>query len=347
MRRWLAISFVVLFVIAGVLILDGCKKDQRLFTPPPTPLNFVTPPGFPAPTYSFQSNPPTEEGFLLGRKLFYDGRLSVDGSVYCGSCHQPVAAFTTFEHDRSHGVNHNHTLRNAPGLFNLAWYPVFTQDGRTVSLHTIYQNHITTSTEMGETVGNVINKIKNDSSYKRMFREAFGTSEVTADRMFKALTQFVINLVSANSKYDKVLQGNASFTSQEQNGYTTFKNKCATCHAEPMFTDFSFRNTGLEIDQALNDFGRMRVTHDAADSLKFRVPSLRNLEFTSYYGHDGRYSLPRIMIEHYRTGVNQSATLDPLLTNGIQLTNIEEDNLVAFLRTLSDSSFLNNPRFRE
>lgn len=230
---------------------------------------------------------------------------------------------------------------------NLAWNPYFKQDGSASSLWTVYEKHITDTTEMGETITNVINKLQQDASYKSMFRSAFGDEKITAEKIYKALDQFVINLVSANSKYDKVKQGTASFTASEQAGYILFQSKCASCHAEPLFTDFSFRNIGLEIDHHLNDFGRMRVTGNKADSLKFRVPSLRNLEFTSYYTHDGRINLPRNVLKFYQNGVNQSATLDPQLTNGIQLTSIEEDNLIAFLRTLSDSSFLNNPKNRE
>lgn len=335
----------MLFVIEGSIALESCKKDP--FTPVPHSINFTVPPGFPAPTYSFRDNPLTEEGFLLGRKLFYDGRLSLDGNFPCSSCHQPIAAFTTFEHDRSHGYNHSHTLRNAPGLFNLAWYPVFLQDGGSNRLQTIYQNHITNPNEMAETMESVINKLKADTTYQRLFRNAFGSNQVTSGRIFSALSQFLINLVSANSKYDRVLQGTASFFPDEQNGYQVFRDKCAGCHVEPLFTDFSFRNVGLPADPLLNDYGRMRVTGNRADSLKFRMPSLRNLELTSYYSHDGRFSLPRHMIRHYRYGVVQSATLDPYLVNGIAMSDAEENDLVAFLRTLSDSTFLNNPRFRE
>jgi cytochrome c peroxidase len=165
--------------------------------------------------------------------------------------------------------------------------------------------------------------------------------------MYKALDQFVVSLVSANSKYDKVMQGQTSFSAQEQSGYTVFQSKCTSCHSGILFTDFSFRNIGLEVDPALNDYGRMRVTGNRSDSIKFRVPSLRNLEFTSYYMHDGRINFPRNVLRFYETGVNQSPTLDPLLKNGITLTQTEEDNLVEFLRTLSDSTFLNNPRFRQ
>ena len=133
----------------------------------------------------------------------------------------------------------------------------------------------------------------------------------------------------------------------EQSGYLLFQQKCASCHKEPLFTDFSFRNVGLEVDPNLNDHGRMKISGRSEDSLKFRVPSLRNVEFTSYYTHDGRLSLPRHMLWHYSSGVKQSPTLDPLLVNGIVLTSTEEDQLVAFMRTLSDSAFLNNPKNRE
>jgi cytochrome c peroxidase len=329
-------------VTAGSLFLNGCRKTSVETTVIP----FIVSGGFPQPLYNFAANPITEEGFQLGKKLFFDGRLSVDGRTDCGSCHQPLAAFTTYEHDRSHGVNNSHTLRNAPGLFNLAWYPSFNQDGSASNLETVYRNHITSPTEMGETVANVVRKIKDDASYKTMFRAAFGDEKVTEDRMYKALNQFVLSLVSANSKYDKMRRGEAFFDAQEAAGYAVFKTKCATCHTEPLFTDFTFRNVGLELDNALKDHGRMRVTGNRADSLKFRVPSLRNAEFTSYYTHDGRLNTFRTMIKHYRFSINGSATLDPLLANGISLTNQEEDQLVAFIRTLSDSTFLNNPRFR-
>lgn len=343
MKSRAVIFFIILFVTASSVLMNSCKKTELNLTR----INFTVPPGFPQPQYNFAANPLSEEGFLLGKKLFFDGRLSVDGNFPCASCHQPVAAFTTFEHDRSHGYNHSHTLRNAPGLFNLAWLTEYNQDGSAKTLDDVYRNHITSATEMGETIPNVLKKLNTDATYKRLFAAAFGDEKITEDRLYKALTQFVINLVSADSKYDKVKKGEASFTSEEQSGYAVFQTRCAVCHSEPLFTDFNYRNNGLEPDVALNDHGRKQVTRNSADDLKFRVPSLRNAELTSYYGHDGRLSVFRMMIRHYRTGVNQSATLDPLLTNGISLTNQQEDQLVAFIRTLTDSSFLNNPKFRE
>lgn len=258
-----------------------------------------------------------------------------------------MAAFTTFEHDRSHGVNNTHTLRNAPALFNLAWHKNFNQDGGADDLQQLYQQHISSPTVLGENTANIVNKLKADAEYKRMFVSAFGNDNITADKMFNALSQYVISLVSANSKYDRVKKGEISFTAEERNGYAVFEAKCGSCHREPLFTDLSFRNNGLEPDISINDLGRSKITGQDSDRLKFRVPSLRNLELTSYYGHDGRYSIFRMMIQHYRFGVTQSASLDALLTNGIQMTNSEENNLVAFLRTLTDSAFVNNPRFRQ
>lgn len=335
---------IVLFVAAGSLLLDSCRKTPMADT---TPLPFTVPQGFPQPTHNFGNNPITEEGFQLGKRLFFDHHLSADGHVSCGSCHQPLAAFTTFEHDRSHGVNGTHTLRNAPGIFNMAWYREFNQDGSSPNLETVYRNHFTSATEMDETIFNVITKINHDSRYKSLFKATFGDERVTEARIYKALNHYVLSLVSANSKYDKVQQGAANFNAQEQEGYTVFKSKCASCHVEPLFTDFSYRNVGLEADNTLKDVGRMRVTGNRADSLKFRVPSLRNAEFTSYYGHDGRMSFFRMMMQHYRAGIISSPSLDPQLANGIQLTNQQVDQVVAFIRTLSDSAFVNNPRFKE
>jgi cytochrome c peroxidase len=326
------------------MILDSCKKNKEFS---PTIVSITVPQGFPQPAYNFQSSPLTEEGILLGRKLFYDGKLSKDGLHGCASCHQPVAAFTTYEHDRSHGYNNSHTLRNAPGLFNLAWYPYYNQDGGEKDLATLFKKHIEHPNEMGETMEIVKRKIEADWTYRTFFKNTYGDDNVTPARIFDALSQFVISLVSVDSKYDKVSRGEASFTTIEQSGYVLFQQKCATCHKEPLFTDFSFRNVGLEVDPNLNDQGRKRITGKSEDSLKFRVPSLRNVAFTSYYTHDGRLSLPRHMLWHYATGIKQSPTLDPLLVNGIPLTVNEEDQLVAFMRTLSDTAFLNNPKNRE
>lgn len=346
MKISVVILALVLFTAGGILLLNSCGKKESFVYTGATPLPFPLPAGFPQPVHDFAARPLTEEAVALGKKLFYEGRLSKDTVHSCASCHQAVAAFTTFEHDLSHGVANSHTARNAPGLFNLAWYPAFMQDGSLQHLESVSLQHINSPVDMGESTASVLAKLQGDSIYRSLFKAAYGDETVTSDRLTNALKQFVLGMVSANAKYDQVKRGEASFTAQEQSGYTLFQAKCASCHKEPLFTDFSYRNTGLKTDTNLKDYGRMRVTKDKADSLKFRVPSLRNVFFTSYYGHDGRFSTIQAMIRHYRSEVQPASTLDPLLSNGIPTTASEEAALLSFLRTLSDSTFLNNPRYR-
>lgn len=314
---------------------------------PVTPLSFSVPQGFPSPGYNFTASPVTQEGFDLGRKLFYDGRLSKDGNFPCASCHQQFAAFATYEHDFSHGFDNQFTTRNAPGLFNLAWQATLHWDGGINHLEVQPLAPITAPNEMAEDITRVVEKLKLDEKYKTMFRAAFGTDEINSQRMMKALAQFMVMMTSANSKYDKMKRGEATFNSAEQAGYVTFQSKCASCHKEPMFTDFSFRNNGLTINSFLKDYGRMRITNNAADSLKFKVPSLRNVYETYPYMHDGRFWNLTQVLDHYSTGIQNSSTLDPLLANKIPLTATEKFNLIYFLGTLTDTSFTKDKRFSQ
>ena len=323
-------------------LLGACRKSEHDTT---TPLAQVLPAGFPAPVYTFSDNPLTSEGFELGRKLFYDGRLSIDGWHPCSSCHQQVGGFGTFDHDRSHGVFNSHTLRNAPVLFNLAWNNSFHWDGEFVSLQDEAAQPITGHIEMGEDFRRVIDKLEGDSYYARMFRKVFRTDEILPIHVQKALTQFTGYLVSSESKYDRYKRGQATFTPQEENGYQVYRTNCAGCHPEPLFTDNSFRNIGLPIDNFLNDYGRIRVTGKPGDSLKFKVPTLRNVYISNNYMHDGRFNTLAQVVNHYRTGVQASSTLDPAVAGGITLTNTEAANVVIFLRTLTDSTFIADPRF--
>lgn len=339
-----AIFVLTSSVIAFSYSLESCRRKD--FTAPATtPLAQEIPSGFPAPNYIFADNPLTKEGFELGRKLFYDGRLSVNGNFPCSSCHQQIAAFGTYEHDRSHGYNGSHTLRNAPPLFNLAWQKVFHHDGKFTTLVDEAKQPIAAHDEMAESFPAVLLKIGGDKNYRELFTAVYGDPLITVDRLTKALAQFTGFMVSANSKYDNVKKGVAVFTAAEDRGYVLFKNKCAACHPEPMFTDYSYRNIGLPVDPFLNDYGRMRVTNKREDSLKFRVPTLRNAVLTSNYMHDGRFGTLSQCLEHYRTGVNSGPTLDPLLTGGIALTNTETADVISFLKTLSDSSFIKDIRF--
>lgn len=336
MKR-LTILYITLFTTAGICWIDAVDK--------PTPIRFIVPAGWPQPRYIFKNNPLTKEGFELGRKLFYDERLSKDSTISCASCHQQFGAFATYDHNLSHGYNNTLTNRNAPSLQNLAWQSAFMWDGGISHLDLQPLAPLTATNEMGETLKNVISKLNRDTAYKRMFKNAFGTAVINTQKMSMALSQFVLMLVSSNSKYDKVMRGEIQFATAEKQGYELFKQKCSSCHKEPLFSDFTYRNTGLTLDTTLNDYGRMKITLNKNDSLKFKVPSLRNVAITFPYGHDGRFFSLQNVYEHYRNKMVITGGTDSLLLKKIPISNIEASLLTAFLRTLTDTTFLRNPQF--
>jgi cytochrome c peroxidase len=330
----------VLILIAVSWVASGDKKNKT------HPLQFVVPGGWPQPIYDFKQNPVTQEGFDLGKKLFYDGTLSKDGNFPCASCHQQYAAFATYDHNLSHGFNNSFTKRNAPPLFNLAWQKEFMWDGGINHLDLQPLAPMSDTNEMGgASLDTILVKLRSDTAYRRMFKAAFGDDKINTQRLTRALSQFIVMMVSANSKYDRVTRGEDSFNLPQRLGYDIFKRKCESCHTEPLFTDYSYRNAGLTADDYLKDNGRMKITSDPEDSLKFKVPSLRNAQVTFPYGHDGRfYSLLQVM-DHYRRDVVNGPTTDSLLKHGISLSNFEIGQLTAFIYTLTDSIFLNDPRF--
>ena len=337
-----AVILILCFIGFSAFLLQA---DQLRYTA--TPLSLEVPEGWPQPNDIFKNNPLTEEGFQLGRRLFYDGLLSKDGNFSCGSCHQQFAAFVTFDHDLSHGFNDQFSTRNSPPLQNLAWVPLYHWDDDINHLEVKAISPLTAHNEMAEEIDSVLQKLRGVPEYKTLFKNAFGQDTINSERMLKALAQFVGTLVSANSRYDKFKRGDETFTPAELHGYEVFKAKCASCHVEPLFTDNTFRNNGLPLNEYLMDYGRMGITTELSDSLKFRVPSLRNVSVTQPYMHDGRlYSLGQV-IEHYRTGIQQSATLDPSLENGMEFTKLEKYDLIQFMATLTDTAFLKNKRFSQ
>ena len=314
-------------------IASGCKKSDS-GTPAPVPLKFSIPDGWPATKYDFSQNPLTQEGFELGRKLFFDGRLSIDGNFPCASCHQPFAAFATFDHDLSHGFNNQFTTRNATALFNLAWQTEMHHDGGIANLDLQPLAPITAPNEMAETIPGVLAKLSANPEYRRQFNLVFGPGEISTARITKALSQYMLMLVSSGSKYDRVMAGKEQFSVNEAAGYAVFtEKKCNTCHAEPLFTDLSFRDDGLPLNESLKDIGRMRITGNKEDSLKFRVPSLRNIRLTGPYMHDGRFYSLNAVYDHYN--------------NKNPLSETERGLLTAFFGTLTDTAFIQNPAFSE
>ena len=338
MMRTAVIFCFILFIITGIHFINIGDHSSA------TPVPFLVPEGWPQPVYDFKQNPVTKEGFELGRKLFYDGRLSKDGNFPCASCHQQFGAFATYDHSLSHGYNNSFTTRNAPALFNLAWQKEFMYDGGVNHLDVQPLVPITAPNEMHEVIDSVLIKLRADKEYRRMFKAAFGSELINTQRLTKALSQFLVMIVSSNSLYDKVKRGEATFNLPQRLGYDIFKQKCNVCHTEPLFTDFSYRNVGLPVDSFLNDSGRMRITRLASDSLKFKVPSLRNVMVTFPYGHDGRFYSVLDVMNHYRNGVVNGPTTDSLIKN-MKLSNYEIGQFTAFLYTLTDSTLLNDIRF--
>jgi cytochrome c peroxidase len=311
----------------------------------PTPMPLAIPPGWAAPQYNVKANPLTVEGFVLGRKLFYDQRLSRDSTLSCASCHQQFGAFATFDHPLSHGIGNTLTTRNAPALQNLAWQKEYMWDGGINHLDLQPLAPLTAKNEMGETIANTLHKLRRDTTYQRLFKEAFGDTTIDTRRFTRALSQFLVRLVSAESKYDRVMSGKDSFLLPERLGYAIFQKKCSNCHREPLFTDGSYRNIGMPLDNTLNDYGRMKISGKKEDSLKFRVPSLRNVAITHPYGHDGRFFSLLNVFDHYRRDMVLSPLTDTILRNRLPLSNFEIGQLTAFLNTLTDTVFLKNPLF--
>ncbi len=306
---------------------------------------FTKPEGWPEPTYDFSKNPMAAEKVELGRQLFYDPILSRDSTISCSSCHLQYTAFTHVDHDLSHGIDGRIGTRNSPTLMNLAWSPSFMWDGAVNHLDMQALAPINHADEMGEDFANVIHKLQQSDKYVSLFEQAFDDSGITGEYFLKALSQFELTLISANSKYDQVLrkEKDIAFTEQEAKGYSIFKTHCAACHQEPLFTNHQFKNNGLPVDTTLNDWGRMFVTKNPADSLKFKVPTLRNLEFSYPYMHDGRFKRIAQVVRHYTSGIQSGPTLAPVLKKPIELNKEEQIDLTAFLLTLTDKEFLFNP----
>ena len=332
-------KFRLFLIILSVLIFSLAFTFLR-----PTPLYFKIPTGWPKPNYDFSKNPLSEEGFQLGRQLFYDPILSKDSTISCASCHLQATGFTHVDHSLSHGIDGKIGTRNSMTMMNLAWSKTFMWDGGVNHLDVQALNPITSSVEMNETLKNVILKLQKSDKYKSLFLAAFGDENITGQRVLKALSQFELMLVSSNSKYDKVMRKDALFTDQEQRGYQLFKTNCASCHSEPLFTNGKYENNGIPLDTTLNDIGRQRITEKSEDYLKFKVPTLRNIQFTNPYMHDGRFLKLTEVIKHYNS-IKKNTNLPKQLQKPMNLTDNERVDLVAFLLTLTDNEFLFNKRF--
>ncbi|TCI93222.1 cytochrome-c peroxidase [Tenacibaculum sp. M341] len=347
-----------IFILIIITSCSSGNEEQEVYTP--VSLNLQVPELFKnqliAPVVP-TDNPLTQEGVSLGKKLFFDKLLSKDNTVSCASCHNPAKAFTD-NSQFSEGVNGTVGVRNSMPLFNLAWNfdERFAWDGKEFGLEKQALEPVTNHLEMNSDWQEVVNKLQQDAEYPKLFRQAFGNVEITSDLVTKAIAQFERTLISSNSKFDRFLRGEVSLTPEEQNGFNVFMDEargdCFHCHGSdknPLWTDNKFHNNGL--DATFSDLGLGAVTGDPNDNGKFRSPSLRNLAFTAPYMHDGRFATLDEVINHYSEGLKFSSTIDPLMKQvdrgGVQLSDTDKADLKAFLLSLTDNDFINNPSFQE
>lgn len=334
-----------------IFLLSACKVDPRIYTPLPADnIVEVVPEGWPQPAYTFSVNTLSEDKFVLGRALFYEPMLSKDNTISCASCHQNFVAFANADHKLSHGINELIGTRNSPALFNLNWYPYYMHDGGVNHIESQPIAPITNTVEMGAQIIDVVAKLQASEKYKGLFTKAYGSDSVTTQGMFRAMAQFMGLMYSYNSKYDYFKRGEnlVQFNDAETRGYSLFVSKCSSCHTEPLFTDFKFRNNGLKVDAFLNDSGRAHITGLPQDRYKFKTPTLRNIALTGPYMHDGRLSTLEQCLDHYTNGITNLTNLDPLLqNNGLQLSAADKKDIIAFLNTLTDYKFITDKRFAD
>jgi cytochrome c peroxidase len=343
-----------LFVLVG---LTACR-DEEVIRGPLQSFPLEWPAHFPPPPLR-ADNPLTVQGVALGKKLFFDPILSSDLTQSCSSCHNQSDGFTDHQNALSKGVLGQFGTRNSMPLFNLLLHNNgFFWDGRSVKLREQALKPIQDHLEMNENLTNVVSKLNDVRSYRLMFDAAFGDKEITSERIGLALEQYMYSIVSGDSKFDRVLRGIDTFSISEKKGQVLFNTEfnpasgikgadCFHCHGDINFTNNEFMNNGL--DSVFTDQGRALVTRKSSDEGKFKVPSLRNVSVTGPYMHDGRFKTLEEVVEHYNSGIRLSSTLDPnmhTIRQGLQLTADEKHDLVSFLKTLTDQTYLNNPKYR-
>ena len=346
----------------AILYFVSCKKEtdapsSLTYNPTEYALDYrgLTPPVIPV------DNPLTNQGVQLGRMLFYDKRLSGDGTMSCSSCHSQATGFSDTNRF-SIGILGLPGGRQAMATTNMLWNSnKFFWDGRANLLRDQSLMPIEDSLEMHETLPNVVAKLQSTEIYPIQFFTAFGSSKITTENISKALEQFMNSIVSNNSKFDKEERGEVTFTPSEQRGKDLFYTEynaffpatsgadCAHCHSGANFENDRYMNNGLDSDADMNDLGRMGVTGNVMGKGKFKVTSLRNIELTPPYMHDGRFKTLEEVVDHYNSGLVNSSTIDPALeatrATGLFLTAQDKIDLVNFLKTLTDKELARDKRY--
>lgn len=337
----LSLKWGRIFLAAPLLLFilfTACTKDH------PSDFQAQVPSYFPEPNYKSHIKEYTSGRFELGKKLFFDPILSTDHTISCNSCHSQTHGFADHNVRFSTGIYGRKGIRNTPSIANLIWYPAFGWDGGVNHIEIFHLGPLTNELEMGTSMAGVLNRLNHDATYRALFKENYGVEQISDYELFKVLTLYIAQIQSFQSKYDAYRQGKATFTTIEKQGYNLFKNYCSSCHSEPLFSDFSYQNNGL--DTVFADEGRGKITKEITDYGKFRVPSLRNVALTYPYMHDGRFWNLEDVLKHYSFGIlEHSQNLSPLLKKGLQLSPNEQSAIIAFLHTLTDFELLADKRF--
>ncbi|MGB1296307.1 MAG: cytochrome-c peroxidase [Flavobacteriales bacterium] len=348
----------LILIIPLVFTLQSCRTEEK---PMDTTfqLNFD---GLPTPHLPID-NALNTATIDLGRHLFYEKKMSEDGTLSCASCHRQEHAFSD-TNQFSLGVKKLPGKRQAMAIFNMAWNSNgFFWDGRATTLREQSLMPIQDHLEMNESISNVVSKLKNETEYIKKFSNAFENGKIDSVNISLALEQFMFTIVSNQSKYDLVKSGKAQFTDKEKKGHDLFFTSynpdpnslpkgadCFSCHSGANFENDLYMNNGLDSDIDQTDLGRQNVFNNPNLKAKFKVPSLRNIALTYPYMHDGRMKTLAEVIDHYNTNVKYSATVNPTLMSiqnngGLNLTEEEKEALLAFLETLSDFEVTSNPKF--
>ena len=363
----------ILFVIISLTAFIGCERDMPIpndngdIVFNPTPYNLEKPLGLPALPPDISGNPLTVEGVSLGRKLFYDPILSADSTLSCSGCHNQELGFTDNGLQFSVGIDNIAGTRNSMPIFNLVFSQLdpgfggFFWDGRAPTLEDQALLPIIDPIEMHNSLANAVTSLMAEDRYINDFYAAFGPKTITSELIAKAIAQFMRTIVSGNSKFDQAFNATPGvfLTEQELRGWALFNDDfgadCFHCHGVNggLFTDFLFRNNGLTDASRYFDFpdaGLGGVTGDTLDYGKFKTPTLRNIELTGPYMHDGRFATLEEVIDFYSEEVKDTPFTDQFMQlafqGGAQLTDDEKADLKAFLLTLTDTSFANNPNFQ-
>ncbi len=349
----------VLVIITLLFLTVTCSKDEEKPVYDSTLFNLKLNGDLPDPTIP-ADNILTNAKVKLGRMLFYEKKLSKDLTQSCADCHIQKDAFTDIR-PFSIGVEKLEGKRNAMPIFNLVYHTNgFFWDGRAPLLRDQALKPIQDALEMNETLPNMVSKLQSDKKYKDQFIRAFGSDSVSSLKVSLALEQFMMTIVSHDSKYDKYLKGEVSFSPEELRGKDLFFSEpdpvnnikgaeCFHCHSGYNFTNNEFLNNGLDEEVNFKDLGRFNVSQNVTDKAKFKVPSLRNIALTSPYMHDSRFKTLDEVINHYNSNVKMSSTTSDLLLHnlsGLNLNNQDTKDLIAFLITLNDFTYLNNPEYK-